>query len=47
VSRLRSDELGGLFGGVLRKAAEEGARDGLQRYPEVRRPAIESYYRAR
>ena len=47
VSRLRSNELGGLFGGVLRKAAEEGARDGLQRYLEVSKPAIESYYRAR
>ncbi|MGH9462315.1 MAG: hypothetical protein ACRD1X_13930 [Vicinamibacteria bacterium] len=47
VSRFRSDELGGLFGGVLRKAAEEGARDGLQRYLEVSKPAIESYFRNR
>jgi hypothetical protein len=47
VSRFRSDELGGLFGGVLRKGAEEGARDGLQRYLEVSKPAIESYYRNR
>jgi hypothetical protein len=47
VSRFRSDELGGLFGGVLRKAAEGGARDGLQRYLEVSKPAIESYFRNR
>jgi hypothetical protein len=47
ISRFRSDELGGLFGGVLRKAAEGGARDGLQRYLEVCKPAIESYYRNR
>ena len=47
VSRLRSDELSGFFGKLLRKAAEEGARDGLQRYLEVSKPAIESYYRDR
>lgn len=47
ISRFRSDELGGLFGGVVRKAAEGGARDGLQRYLEVSKPAIESYFRNR
>ena len=47
VSRFRSDELGGLFGGVVRKAAESGAREGLQKYLEVSKPAIESYFRNR
>jgi hypothetical protein len=47
VSRFRSDELGGLFGGLIRKAAEEGARDGLQQYLKVSKTAIESYYRDR
>ena len=45
VSRLRSDDLTGFFGKLLRKAAEEGARNGLQRYLEASKPAIESYYR--
>jgi hypothetical protein len=47
LARVRSDEFGGLFGGLIRAAAEEGARDGLQQYIEVSKNAIESYYRAR
>ncbi len=47
VSRLRSGELGGFFGGLIRKAAEEGASDGLKQYLEVSKTAIESYYRDR
>ena len=47
VSRFRSGELGGFFGGLIRKAAEEGASDGLRQYIEVSKTAIESYYRDR
>ena len=47
VSRFRSDELGGFFGGLIRKAAEEGASEGLRQYIEVSKTAIESYYRDR
>ncbi len=47
VSRFRSGELGGFFGGLIRKAAEEGASEGLKQYIEVSKTAIESYYRDR
>ncbi len=47
VSRFRSGELGGFFGGLIRKAAEEGASEGLRQYLEVSKTAIESYYRDR
>jgi hypothetical protein len=47
VSRVRSDELGGIFGGVVRQTAQAAARDGLKLYMEVCKEAIDRYYRER
>jgi hypothetical protein len=47
VSRLRSNDLGGLFGGVVRQTVEAAARDGLKLYMEVCKEAVDRYYRER
>jgi hypothetical protein len=47
VSRLRSNDLGGLFGGVVRQTAQAAARDGLKLYMEVCKEAVDRYYRER
>ena len=47
VSRVRSNEIGGIFGGVVRQTAQAAARDGLQHYMEVCKEAIDRYYRER
>jgi hypothetical protein len=47
LSRARSNDLTGIFGSVVRATAQAGARDGLKRYLEICKEAIDRYYRER